>query len=88
MIIDADGTLLGARHYSDSEGIVTAEITPGPQKPTTPPPQRYWLHRRGILPRIAWTYQRTHGRRHYRRHHHLAQPADSNHPPSHERPTP
>ncbi|WP_330230665.1 carbon-nitrogen hydrolase family protein [Nocardia sp. NBC_00508] len=66
MIVDADGTVLAERRREDGEGIVQAEIEPGSRRPELVAPERFWLHRRGVVPTAAWHYQRWHGRRWYR----------------------
>jgi hypothetical protein len=48
--------------------LAVAEVTPGRSTPVAEPPERFWLHRRGIVPALTWNYQRLHGRRWYRRH--------------------
>ncbi|WP_043735974.1 MULTISPECIES: carbon-nitrogen hydrolase family protein [Nocardia] len=67
-ITSADGQVIARRHHSEGEGYVIGDIVPGAQPPHQQPPNRFWLHRRGTLPALAWTYQRTHGQRWYARH--------------------
>jgi predicted amidohydrolase len=67
LIADARGRVLAHRPAQAGEGIVVADVTLARLAPAEPVPDRYWLHRRGALPSLAWTYQRAHGRRYYRR---------------------
>ncbi len=66
MIVAADGTVLASR--AEGEGVVVADVAVGRCIPSSPVPDRFWLHPRGALPSAVWHYQRVHGRRYYRRH--------------------
>jgi predicted amidohydrolase len=66
-IVDADGTVLARRSRRQGMGVVLAEVAPGRREPSLRPPQRFWLHRREPMSVAAWSYQRIHGRRWYRR---------------------
>jgi predicted amidohydrolase len=68
LIADANGTVLAERDHRDGEGIVLAEVEIGRQRPVSPVPDDFWLHRRGPMGTLAWNYQRAHGRRWYRAH--------------------
>ena len=68
VICDASGNTRARRDTQEGAGIVLADIAPDRASPTEPIPERYWLHRRGMVPAAAWTFQREHGRRWYRRH--------------------
>ncbi len=68
LIAAADGEVLALRRGEEGPGVVVAEIEVGRVPPAAPVPSRYWLHRRGVLPAIAWHTERLHGRRWYRRH--------------------
>jgi predicted amidohydrolase len=68
LITSADGKLLAFRHWSEGEGIVVADVEPGKGRPAREAPNRFWLHRRGVVPSIFWNAHRAHGRRWYRRH--------------------
>jgi predicted amidohydrolase len=68
LIAAADGTVLAERGPDQGPGVVLAEVAVGRTAPARPIPQRYWLHRRGVIPAVSWHYQRLHGRRWYRRH--------------------
>lgn len=68
LIADANGRVLAERHWSDGEGVVVADVQPGRVAPALEPPQRFWLHRRGMIAAFTWWYQRHHGRRWYARH--------------------
>lgn len=69
LIADAAGRILALRRAEEGSGVVLAEIELGGSgQPSEPVPSRYWIHRRGLLPAIAWNTQRLHGRRWYRRH--------------------
>lgn len=66
-IVDARGGVLAWRGAEDGPGVVVADVEPGALAPTLDPGPGFWLHRRGAIPAAAWTYQRAHGRRWYRR---------------------
>ena len=68
LITAADGELLAFRAWHEGEGVVVAEVEPGRRAPLRNPPDRFWLHRRGVIPAISWNLHRAHGRRWYRRH--------------------
>jgi len=68
VVADAAGRVLSRRSRADGEGFALAEIEPGRVAPTSPIPNRYWLHRRQVIAAFMWAFQRTHGRRWYRRH--------------------
>ncbi|MGW0158543.1 carbon-nitrogen hydrolase family protein [Mycobacterium sp. NPDC003323] len=65
LITDAAGAVLAERRREEGEGVVLADITLGRREPVAVAPQRFWLHRRGVLPAAVWHYQRLHGRRWY-----------------------
>lgn len=73
VICASDGTVLARREREEGEGFVVAAVEPGRVRPTREVPERFWLHRRGAVSSFAWSYQRLHGRRWYRRH--VAPPA-------------
>lgn len=66
MIVDAKGNVIAKRTRQEGEGIVTAYINIGRTEPEKEIPDSYWLHSRGPLPALSWTYQRWHGQRWYR----------------------
>jgi predicted amidohydrolase len=68
LVAAADGTILALRRAGEGSGFAIADVEIGQVPPADPIPRRYWLHRRGLLPAIAWNTQRLHGRRWYRRH--------------------
>lgn len=68
LIAAADGSVLALRPGGEGSGLAIADIDVERLPPAAPIPRRYWLHRRGLLPAIAWNTQRLHGRRWYRRH--------------------
>jgi hypothetical protein len=47
--------------------VAIADVEVGRTAPLDDVPDRFWLHKRGILPALAWEYQRAHGRWWYRR---------------------
>jgi predicted amidohydrolase len=63
----ADGAPLAERAVGEGPGVVVADVRPGAVEPTDPVPDRFWLHRRGVLPAFAWTWQGMLGRREYAR---------------------
>lgn len=67
-ISDASGELLALREAAAGEGIAVADVEVGSVAPVRTIPDDYWLCRRGLLPTVAWSYQRTHGRRWYAQH--------------------
>jgi predicted amidohydrolase len=68
VIADAHGEVLARRDAREGEGLALAEIEPRRTAPLDEVPDRFWLHRRGAVAALFWNYQRTHGRRWYRRH--------------------
>jgi hypothetical protein len=67
-IVDAHGRVLARRAAAHGPGVVVADVAIGRVRPTEAVPEDFWLHRRGAMAAFAWSYQRRHGRRHYRRH--------------------
>jgi len=67
VIVDARGRALARRDASEGAGVVVADVVPGRVPPTAEMPGEYWLHERGLMPAFAWTVQRAHGRRWYRK---------------------
>jgi predicted amidohydrolase len=67
LIASADGTVLALRGHERGAGVVVADVEVGRSAPLEPIPDRFWLHRRGLLPAYAWHSQRLHGRRWYER---------------------
>jgi predicted amidohydrolase len=72
LVAAADGRVLAVRDGREGSGVAVADVEISRVTPAEPVPSRYWLHRRGLLPAIAWNTQRWHGRRWYRRHVRLA----------------
>ncbi|HVE27340.1 MAG TPA: carbon-nitrogen hydrolase family protein [Sporichthya sp.] len=68
MICDAHGNVLAHRTAAEGQGIVVADVTPGRVEPSAEIPDRFWMHRRGIVTSTLWTYQNAHGKRWYRKH--------------------
>jgi predicted amidohydrolase len=68
LITDARGRILDAIDRTEGEGFALADIEPGRIEPLRRPPDRFWLHRRGVVATLAWNYQRLHGRPWYRKH--------------------
>jgi predicted amidohydrolase len=68
LIASAEGSILALRRHEEGSGVVVADLELGRTPPAAPIPRRYWLHRRGPLPAVAWNTQRLLGRRWYRRH--------------------
>jgi predicted amidohydrolase len=66
-IVDAFGRVIACRNHDEGEGIVCAEITLGSVPAQEEIPGRFWLRSRGLLPAIAWHYQKWLGRCWYRR---------------------
>jgi predicted amidohydrolase len=64
----ADGSLLAYRDRRDGEGFAIADVELKRTDATEPIPDSYWLVKRGMIPTLAWNYQRIHGRRFYARH--------------------
>jgi predicted amidohydrolase len=67
-IVDATGKVIARRTHEEGQGIVYAEVSLGAVPVHEKIPERFWLRSRGLLPTIAWHYQRLIGRRWYRRH--------------------
>ncbi|AXF56691.1 hypothetical protein [Salicibibacter kimchii] len=49
------------------KGIITGKIKIGKTNLSKDIPKAYWMHSRGPIPAFAWTYQRWHGTRWYKR---------------------
>ncbi|UTI62317.1 carbon-nitrogen hydrolase family protein [Paraconexibacter antarcticus] len=75
-ITDAHGGVLAWRPASAGQGIVIADVDPRQVAPTLDVTDGYWLHPRGAVASVFWTYQRAHGRRWYERHA-RSRPADA-----------
>ena len=67
-IVDAFGKVIALRRQDEGEGIVCAEINLGAVLPPEEIPDRFWLRSRGLLPAVAWHYQKWLGKLWYRRH--------------------
>jgi predicted amidohydrolase len=67
-IADAQGRVLARRSGAEGSGYVIADVDAVRIAPPEPVPDRFWLHRRGLIPAFAWHSQRILGRRWYRRH--------------------
>jgi predicted amidohydrolase len=67
-IADAHGRVLARRDGSEGSGYAIADVEVQRTEPSDPVPDRFWLHRRGAVPAIAWNTQRLLGRRWYTRH--------------------
>ncbi len=67
-VVDAAGRVLARRGPEEGPGVVVATVEVGGCRALDPLPGRFWLHRRGFLPALAWNYQMVHGRSWYRRH--------------------
>jgi len=67
-IADAHGRVLARREASEGSGYVIADVEVQRTEPCEQVPDRFWLHRRGAVPAIAWNTQRLTGRRWYARH--------------------
>ncbi len=67
-IADAYGRVLVRREASEGSGFVVADVKAQRTAPVEQVPARFWLHRRGVVPAIAWNTQRLLGRRWYARH--------------------
>jgi predicted amidohydrolase len=66
-VVDAAGSVLALRRHDEGEGIVCAEVSLGEAPSREEIPEGFWLRPRGVLPTVAWHYQRLLGRRWYRR---------------------
>ncbi|HEV7918086.1 MAG TPA: carbon-nitrogen hydrolase family protein [Solirubrobacterales bacterium] len=64
-VFDATGKALAFRSREEGPGVVVAEVQLGRAPATDAIPDDYWLCRRGAVPSLAWSYQRTHGKRWY-----------------------
>lgn len=67
-IADAHGRVLARREGSEGSGYVIADVDAQRTEPREQVPDRFWLHRRGAVPAIAWNTERLLGRRWYARH--------------------
>ena len=67
-IADADGRVLARREGAEGSGYVIADVQARRSEPREPVPDRFWLHRRGLLSAVVWNTQRVLGRRWYERH--------------------
>ncbi|HEX8753031.1 MAG TPA: carbon-nitrogen hydrolase family protein [Solirubrobacterales bacterium] len=67
LVASADGRVLTMRHAEQGSGLAVADVELG-RVPAAAIPRRRWLHRRGLLPALAWHSQRLQGRRWYRSH--------------------
>jgi len=67
MIVDNEGNTLAIRDRHKGQGIVMAAVKMGRTNPQHDIPSQFWLHDRGPIPSLAWTYQRWHGKRWYKR---------------------
>lgn len=67
IIVDGEGNVLGFRDRREGAGVVVADVKIGRTTPARDIPNRYWLHPRGVVPAVAWHYQRWHGKRWYRK---------------------
>lgn len=67
-VADAHGRVLARREGSEGSGYVIADVEAQRTEPDAQPPDRFWLHRRGALPALAWNTERLLGRRWYARH--------------------
>lgn len=68
VIADAEGNTLALRRREEGSALAIADIDIGRMPPLDELPDRYWLHRRGPVPTVAWHTQRLHGRRWYASH--------------------
>jgi predicted amidohydrolase len=68
VIVDGEGRVLARRDREQGSGFAIADVAPRRVEPLDPVPTRYWLHRRGAVPALAWSTQRFLGRRWYARH--------------------
>jgi predicted amidohydrolase len=68
VVCDADGAVLARRRREDGDGAAIADIEPRRVARARACPDRFWLHRRGLLAAAVWSYQRVHGRRWYATH--------------------
>lgn len=68
LIADATGKLLNIRSRDAGPSYAIADVEARRSEPLDRVPDRFWLHRRGAIPTLAWHSQRLHGRHWYRRH--------------------
>jgi hypothetical protein len=68
VVADAGGRVVAQRSGGEGSGYVIGEVQARRSAPLHPVPDRYWLHRRGLVPAVAWSTQRVLGRRWYARH--------------------
>ena len=68
VVADATGRALARRDRRDGPGFAIADVEPRRTTPLDEVPDRFWLHRRGLVPAFTWNYQRWLGRRWYARH--------------------
>lgn len=66
-VFDADGTALAFRERTQGSGFAIADVELGRRVPERELPDGYWICRRGVIPEVAWKYQRLDGRRWYRK---------------------
>lgn len=66
-VYDARGEAIAERSAAEGTGLVVSDLDPG-RRPPAPVGSRFWLHRRGPLPTLAWNWQRELGRHEYARH--------------------
>jgi predicted amidohydrolase len=62
------GDPLAERPAAAGPGTVVTDIEVGAVEPGDTVPDRFWLHRRGLLPTLAWNLDGRLGRREYARH--------------------
>jgi len=67
-IADAHGRVLARRERSEGSGYVIADVEAQRMEPREQVPDRFWLHRRGVVAAITWNTERLLGRRWYARH--------------------
>jgi predicted amidohydrolase len=68
LIADAHGRVLARREGSEGSGYVIADVEAQGTEPREQVPDRFWLHRHGAVPTIAWHTERLLGRSWYARH--------------------
>ena len=56
-IVDARGTILARRTYSEGAGVITAELTLGTTPPVEETPNRFWIPDLDPLYRAIWHHQ-------------------------------
>jgi len=67
LVCDATGRVLARRTADQGSGVAIADVELARSAPLDPVPERYWLHDRGPMGALTWSYQRAHGRRWYAR---------------------